>query len=58
MSDDCIRVLVEKEAALAASLEALEDLQDSFQSEMIRFGLNSFQGNDFTARPTTARIIW
>ena len=30
MSDDCIRVLVEKEAALAASLEALEDLQDRF----------------------------
>lgn len=53
MSDDCIRVLVEKEAALAASLEALEDLQDSFQSEMIRF-----QSKDFTARPTTARIIW
>ena len=41
MSDDYIRILVEKEAALASNLEALEDLQDSFQSEMIRFGLNS-----------------
>ena len=55
MSDDCIRVLVEKEAALAASLEALEDLQDSFQSETIRFGL-SLQSKNFTARPTTTRI--
>merc|ERR1719192_3214736 len=32
MSDDCIRVLVEKEAALAASLEALEDLQFHVQT--------------------------
>jgi len=32
MSDDCIRVLVEKEAALAASLEALEDLQFHVQN--------------------------
>lgn len=41
MSDDCIRVLVEKEAALAASLEALEDLQESFsffQSALCRSG--------------------
>ena len=30
MSDDCIRILVEKETAHAANLEALEDLQDSF----------------------------
>jgi len=47
MSDDCIRVLVEKEAALAASLEALEDLQDSLQTS----------ADDSTARLTSARII-
>ena len=42
-----LMVLVEKEAALAASLEALEDLQDSLQRS----------ADDFTARLTCARII-
>lgn len=46
MSDDCIRVLVEKEAALAASLEALEDLQDRFSMKrFLDWQLTGYENN-------------